>query len=354
MGVASAVPVAAAARTAVVVPPILLSDAKAQQDPLKIVTLYKFEPAEIAKIKAAAPHAHIDVVVCDSPAMFRKEVVDAEVVYGDIRGEALATATKLKWVQSGGAGMEGMDAALRASPVVVTNYQRTFAHGITETGMGMLACLAHGVFKHYVPQFYKRQMQSMGTPKSADHVELVGKTMGIVGMGGIGSLMARRAHYGFDMRIVATDAKPVYKPEYVAELHDPSWFMTMVPQVDVLVGAAPHTPITERMFNEQVFRSMKKTAYFLALSRGKLFDDMALVKALKEGWIAGAGLDVFPMEPPPSTHPIFDCPNVVMSAHTSGWSPDRQVRLIDEFAENVRRYTAGLPLMKVVDKKAGY
>ena len=128
----------------------------------------------------------------------------------------------------------------------------------------------------------------------------------------------------------------------------------MAPQVDVLVAAAPHTPITERLFNEQIFRSMKPTAYFLALSRGKLYDDMALVRALTESWIAGAGLDVFPIEPLPSSHPIFDCPNAVMTAHTSGWSPDRQVRLIDDFAENVRRYTLGLPLTKLVDKKAGY
>jgi phosphoglycerate dehydrogenase-like enzyme len=128
----------------------------------------------------------------------------------------------------------------------------------------------------------------------------------------------------------------------------------MVPQVDVLVAAAPHTRLTEKMFNESVFRRMRKTAYFLALSRGALFDDMALVRALKEGWIAGAGLDVFPIEPPPSSHPIYDCPNVVMTAHTSGWSPDRQVRLVDLFAENVRRYAIGAPLMNVVDKKAGY
>ena len=67
-----------------------------------------------------------------------------------------------------------------------------------------------------------------------------------------------------------------------------------------------------------------------------------------------SGLDVTPVEPPPSDHPIFDCPNVVMSAHTSGWSPDRQVRLIAVFADNVRRYTEGLPLVNVVDKKAGY
>ncbi|HSW49808.1 MAG TPA: NAD(P)-dependent oxidoreductase, partial [Bryobacteraceae bacterium] len=96
------------------------------------------------------------------------------------------------------------------------------------------------------------------------------------------------------------------------------------------------------------------TAYFLALSRGRLFDDMALVRALQQGWIAGAGLDVFPQEPPPSEHPIFDCPNVVMTAHTSGWGPDRQRRLIALFAENLRRFVAGEPLLNLVDREKGY
>lgn len=99
---------------------------------------------------------------------------------------------------------------------------------------------------------------------------------------------------------------------------------------------------------------MKKTSYFLAMSRGDLYDDLTLARALKEGWIAGAGLDVTPQEPLPSDHPLFNCPNVIMSAHTSGWSPDRQVRLIDLFAENVRRYTEGIPLVNVVDKVKGY
>jgi len=88
---------------------------------------------------------------------------------------------------------------------------------------------------------------------------------------------------------------------------------------------------------------MKKTAYFLAMSRGKLFDDMALVQGIERRVDCRGRLDVFPQEPPPSNHPIFDCQNVVMTAHTSGWSPDRQVRLIEVFAENVRRYAAGCP-----------
>jgi len=351
----SAVPAAAAVvREAVVQPPLIVSTVRAENTPLRIVTRYPFEPFEVEKIKAAAPAANVEIAICKSRQDFLNALPEAEVVYGDIRADGIAKAPKLKWLMSGGAGMEGMDQALRSSSIVVTNYQRTFAHGITETGIGMLLCLTRGITTLYMPQFAKRQMMSVGTPKSPDHTELVGRTMGIVGMGGIGTLLAKRAHFGFDMKVIATDAKPVPKPEYVAKLHDPSYFPEMAAKVDVLVAAAPHTPITERMFNEQIFRSMKPSAYFLALSRGMLFDDMALVKALKEGWIKGAGLDVFPVEPPPSDHPIFDCKNVVMTAHTSGWSPDRQIRLIDVFADNVRRYANGLPLVGVVDKQRGY
>ena len=322
--------------------------------PLRIVTMHAFEPGEIDTIKAAAPKSEVDFVVCRTREEFEQRVTNAEVVYGDIRGEALRTANNLKWVQAGGAGIEGLDPALWKSPVLLTNFACTFAAAISETAIGMLLCLTRGIARHYLPQFYRREWKPVGSVKSADHVEISGRTMGIAGLGGIGRAVARRAHCGFEMRVVAVDAQPIHKPEYVAELHDPGWLLDMVPQVDVLVAAAPHTPATDRMFNEQVFRKMKPTAYFLALSRGKLFDDLALAKALREGWIAGAGLDVFPQEPPPSDHPIFDCPNVVMTMHTSGWSPDRQKRLVEFFAENVRRYTEGLPLMNVVDKTRGY
>lgn len=316
--------------------------------------MYAFDPPEVEKIAAAAA-VPVEIRICKTPQEFREQLRDAEVVYGGIRGADLDYAPKLKWLQSGGAGMEGTDPKVMASPLTITNYARTFAPGISETAIAHLLALSRGLVKHYLPQFYlKKTMESIGSPKSDHHVEMVGRKMGIVGMGGIGSAIARRAYYGLDMHIIATDAKPMPKPDYVDELHDPSYLMKMAPQVDVLVCAAPHTKITERMFNEQVFRAMKKTAFFIAMSRGKLYDENALVRALKEGWIAGAGLDVFPIEPVPPNHPIFSCDNVIMSAHTSGWSPDRQVRLIDVFADNVRRYTTGLPMMNVVDKEKGY
>ena len=320
--------------------------------PVRMLMMAGLEPEEIRRIESAAPG--VQVIIAKNRDEFRRRLPEAEVVYGTLSGAELPLASNVRWVQSSAAGVESLDPEFMASPIALTNFARTFAPAISETAIGLLLCLTRGITTHYMPQFAKRQMKPVGTVKSADHVELAGRTMGIVGMGGIGSAIARRAHFGFDMRIVGTDARAFHPPEYVAELRDPSWFAAMVPQVDVLVAAAPHTRQTERMFDEQVFRSMKKTAYFLALSRGMLFDDQALVKALKGGWIAGAGLDVFPQEPPPSDHPIYDCPNVVMTAHTSGWSPDRQVRLVNLIAENLRRYVIGAPLLNVVDKKAGY
>jgi phosphoglycerate dehydrogenase-like enzyme len=319
----------------------------------RLVTEYKFTPAEVDQIVAAGG-GDVEIVICPDHAAFLKELPTAEIVYGTLDKDGLERAAKLRWLQGGAAGVEALSVLMRAHPAALTNHAATFAPAITETALGMLISLARGINRWYVPQFQNREWKPIGTVKSDDHAEISGRTMGIVGMGGIGMSLARRAYYGFDMKILAIDPRPVLKPSFVAELRDPSWLMEMVPQVDVLVGAAPHTPETDKMFNETVFRAMKKTAYFLLLSRGNLMDDLALVKALKEGWIAGAGLDVFPTEPAPSEHPIYGCENVVMTMHTSGWSPDRQTRLISLIAENVRRYKRGLPLLNQVDKEKGY
>lgn len=328
--------------------------AKPAGGPIRVLSNVDFDANEVKLLAAAAPGTEIIFEIAKGEEFDRK-LRDAEVVYGALNGRQLDLAPKLKWFQNGGAGMESVDKrVMAADKLTITNMARVFAPGISETAIGLLLALTRGIGTVYRAQFYKREWKPLGTVRSADHVEISGRTVGIVGMGGIGSEIARRLHYGFNMKVLATDPKPMPKPEYVAELHDPTWFRTMVPQVDVLVSAAPQVPATLKMFNEDVFRSMKRTAYFIAVSRGGLFDDMALVKALKEKWIAGAGLDVMPQEPVPSSHPIFDCDNVVMTPHTSGWSPDRQVRLVDLFAENLRRYAAGQPLHNVVDKQKGY
>jgi phosphoglycerate dehydrogenase-like enzyme len=128
----------------------------------------------------------------------------------------------------------------------------------------------------------------------------------------------------------------------------------MVPQVDILVSAVPATKLTLNMFNETVFHAMKKSAFFINISRGSVVDPAVLARALKEGWIAGAGCDVADQEPAPADHPFYSCPNLIVTCHSGGFSPQRQDRLMAVLIENVRRYSYGLPLMNVVDKVRGY
>jgi phosphoglycerate dehydrogenase-like enzyme len=308
----------------------------------------QFSPAEIAQIRSQGPN--VDLAIPSGREELDRLLPEADVVFGSLNAEMFAKAKKLRWLQATEAGMDrSLFPELINSPVVVTNMQRVFAPAISETAIGMLLALSRGFVRYFFPQFQKRQWQF-----HPDLVEVDGMTMGVVGMGGLGSATAERAHYGFHMKILAVDAKPMPKPIFVDTLREPEWLMEMVPQVDVLVSAAPSTRKTEGMFNERVFRAMKKTAYFLNISRGFLVDEPALVRALKEGWIAGAGIDVAREEPLPANHPFWDCPNLLITCHTAGFSPQRRVRLMALLTENVRRYARGLPLMNVVDKQAGY
>ena len=160
---------------------------KPQSEPLRIVTLHPFTPAEVEQIKGAAPRSPVDLTVCQSREEFDQKSKAAEVIYGDIRGEALRSASRLKWVQAGGAGLETLDPALREHPAILTNFAATFAPAISETAIGMLLCLTRGISRYYMPQFSRREWKPVGTVKSADHVEISGRTMGIVGLGGIGA-----------------------------------------------------------------------------------------------------------------------------------------------------------------------
>src|SRR5690606_35079439 len=171
----------------------------------------------------------------------------------------LQRARKLQWVHIWAGGVENLPPEIVAHPCTVTNMQRTFAPVIAESAIGLLLSLTRGLAQVSIPALKQRKWTPV--PENIILDDLYGKTIGIVGMGGIGSETARRLHYGFNMKVLATDAKPLHKPEFVAELHDPNWFMEMVPQVDVLMSAAPFTPRTREMFNAPVFNKMKRSAY---------------------------------------------------------------------------------------------
>lgn len=318
--------------------------------PIKILVTQNLPDKHLDQIRAAGNN--INLVRVANASEIRNHLADTEVVLGNISASLLPSAKELKWMQSFAAGMEGMPKELKEHPCTVTNMQRIYAPVIAETAIAMLLSLTRGLTQVSIPAFAQKKW--MDVPADFPLADLYGKTIGIVGMGGIGSETARRLHYGFNMRVLATDAKPLPKPEFVAELHEPAWLMKMVPQVDVLMSAAPLTPITRQMFNEAVFGAMKPSAYFINVSRGGLVEHNALVKALKEKRIAGAGLDVVTPEPLPADHPLWTCPNLVITPHNSGFAPIREERAVALVAENVRRYSNDLPLMNVVDKVKGY
>jgi len=317
---------------------------------IKIVCAERLSPAEVEQIRSGGKN--IELRMLNDRSELKNHAADAEVILGVVDRETMTAAKNLKWVQTWAAGVETLPKELMEHPCALTNMQRVFAPVIAETAIGLLLSLTRGLTQDSIPAFKERKWKR--GESSAPLVDLYKKTIGIVGMGGIGSETARRLHYGFDMRVLATDAKPMPKPDFVAELREPGWLTQMVPQVDVLMSAAPLTKETRQMFNESVFRKMKPASYFLNVSRGGLVDQDALVRALKEKWIAGAGLDVATPEPLPPESPLWDCPNLVITPHNSGAAPIRQLRLIALVAENVRRYSNGLPLLNVVDKARGY
>jgi phosphoglycerate dehydrogenase-like enzyme len=315
---------------------------------VRIVTSQQFTPEEAAAVTRLAPK--IELVQCRNRDEVYAAIANADAFFGMADRETIRRGTRLKWIQNSVAGVEGLVEIpeLLESKIVLTNMQRVFAPVISETAIGLLLALARG-FPTYVRQGDRKQWKS-----APDLMEISSRTMGVIGFGGLGSETARRAHYGFGMRIIATDAKPLPKPHWVDELRDPGWQAELVRQSDAVVVAAPETKLTRGMVNEAFLKNMKKTAFLIAISRGTLYDGEAVARALKEGWIAGAGLDVTPREPLPADDPLWTAPNAIITCHTSGYAPERRGRVMALFTENLRRYVNGLPLLNVVDKARGY
>lgn len=316
-------------------------------DHFKIVTTRRLPDPYPERIRSLSPAIELKIGL--SAEAFRREMADAHAMYGHFVREDFAVAKRLRWIQWSAAGVdEIMFPEVVESPVVLTNMQRYFAPVISETAIALMLALARGL-----PRYAVQTQRHEWKPLQGLN-EISGMTLGMVGLGGIGTETARRAHFGFGMTVLAVDPKPIPKPDFVAELHSLDCLTQMAGRVDILMCAAPHTPISHGMLNESVFAAMKKGAYFINMSRGEIVDTPALVRALKEGRLAGAGMDVAYKEPLPPDDELWTCPNIIITCHTSGNSPKVEGRQLELFTENVRRYVAGLPLLNVVDKQRGY
>jgi len=137
-------------------------------------------------------------------------------------------------------------------------------------------------------------------------------------------------------------------------MYGPDQLLEMLPEADWVVITTPLTRETQGLIGERELRVMKETAYIINIGRGAIIQEQALIRALQEGWIAGAGLDVFELEPLPEDSPLWDMENVIVTPHYAGLTPYYADRVVEIFTENLRRYQAGQPLINEVDKRLGY
>jgi phosphoglycerate dehydrogenase-like enzyme len=183
--------------------------------------------------------------------------------------------------------------------------------------------------------------------------ELRGRTLLVVGLGGIGTEVARRAH-GFGLRVVATRASPAPRPDFVAYVGTPAELAALAGDADIVVNCTPLLPSTERLFDAAFFAAMKPGGLFINVGRGKSVVQADLIAALRDGQLAGAGLDVTDPEPLPADDPLWQAPNVLITPHVSASSDRVFDRVFLLARENLRRYVSGEPLLSVVDRERGY
>jgi phosphoglycerate dehydrogenase-like enzyme len=289
------------------------------------------------------------------PCRNEKEAIDnlegAHASYGFISRSLLVKGRDLRWVQQPSAGVEQLMEIpeLVESEIVLTNMQRVFAPPIADQAIGYLLAFTRGL-AHFIRAQPSQEWRSRQPGVVLD--ELQGKTILIIGMGGIGSEIARRAA-AFGMRVLATDPKVWDKPPFVDELHKPDAFHRLLPGADVVASAVPLTKESRGMIGEKEFGMMKPGVVLLNVSRGRVVDTAAMVRALESKHLAAAGLDVTDPEPLPKGHPLWS-QNVIITPHSAGQSPGTDRRRHELFRENLGRFARGEMLLNVVDKKVGY
>jgi len=266
--------------------------------------------------------------------------------------EWLDEAPNLKWVQLASAGSDHMqrEGIFEKRPDLLL----TTASGVHETPISehIAAMILH--FSRGLNIAVRNQPMHKWERYRAD--EAAGRTVCFVGYGPI----ARRAAQickSLGMRVLAVRASIAEQQpgfEAVERFYPPAELNEVLAESDYVVVAAPRTPQTERMISTEQFEAIKEGAVLINISRGALVDEPALVEALRNGRLKGAGLDVFDPEPLPEASPLWDMPNVLITPHVSGSNPHYDRRVTDLFCDNLRRYLQGDPLRNLVIRERGY
>ncbi len=278
------------------------------------------------------------------------------VVSGNVSQDLLEAAPHLRWIAFWSAGMDGkVSEPLQARNLKLTNASGVHGPNIAEHVLGFMLMFTRELHVHLRSQIEGVWSRSGNAQRRAAS-ELGGQTLGIVGLGRIGEALAVRAR-ACEMRIVATkrDPKARYEASVVPDaLYSPEDLPRLLAESDHVCIALPYTHETHHLFDAAMLAHMKPTAYLYNIGRGKIVDENALIDALREGRIAGAGLDVFETEPLPADSALWKMENVILTPHVSGATPHYFTRFAALFTDNLRRYLRDQPLHNLYDAERGY
>lgn len=317
---------------------------------IKGLTLPTVTDEEVAAIGNAAGEGSV-VTVVDGVRAAMEHAPDTDVILGVMPQRLLDASPKVRWVHATASGVDAfMYSAFQDSDVILTGEKGLVGGHLADTGFGLLLALTRQI--HTAIKLGPGAWEQREAMRQVE-IELEGLTMGVVGFGGTGRAMARRAT-GFGMKLVALDEMKVPGSDGVVEVWSASRLDDLLVMSDVVAICCPLTKATSRLFDDRAFAAMKPGAILVNVTRGEVVDGDALVRALESGRLGGAALDVFDGEPLAANHPIWGFSNVAMTPHTAGASQLRAPRNVGRFVDNLVRFRNGHELVGVVDKQAGF
>ena len=333
--------------------------------PVRVLITHSFPNAAIQALHDISPRLEVEYFPARDLEDLKESWPEAEVLYTVDLLPTPEQAPSLRWVQGHFAGIDHLVGHPLASQVQLTTVSGIHTPEVGEYVMGMILA-----FSHHLPQILHYQARAEWPSDPLDKFvprELRGTTLGIVGYGSLGREIARVAQV-FGMTVLATKRDARYladdgwrlegtgdaQADVVRRIYPPQALKSMLGECEYVVLTVPLTDETLQLIGSAELKAMKPDSVLVNVSRGRVLDEEALARALRDGSLAGAALDVFETEPLPQDSPLWGIPNVIISPHVSGFTTHYDTRALSVFESNLRRYLQGETLLNLVDIQRGY
>ncbi|MDZ4849237.1 MAG: D-2-hydroxyacid dehydrogenase [Pirellulaceae bacterium] len=313
-----------------------------------IVLCYPVLEKHVAWLEQAAPDA---TIINAGQERIAEAIFEADIFVGHAKvrvdWEGVVRQNRLKFIQSSAAGLDHcLVPSVIDSDITVCSASGLFADQVAEQTLALLLGLLRGL-----PVFFRQSLDREFIRQPTG--DLHGKRIGIVGLGGNGRRLAQLLK-PFRTTIAAVDYYPVKKPTEVEHLWPADQLLRLAAQSDLLILTVPLNKLTHHFIDRSVFEAMPRGSYFINVARGACVDEPALIEALQNGQLAGAGVDVTDVEPLPKESPLWSLPNVIITPHVGAQAACRVDDSTQLACENLSRYFGNQPLLNFVDKRLGF